>query len=154
VSFADFTLIGFGGDPLVQPSVVIPEDGGTNLYCLYNNPNGIPRRVNWYRGSTLIDGEERRDQCDCAPVPSGVNIFGSNLTFSNFRGMADGRDEPSNGTYGCWAIVPTGFDQCNFEVSVAGESLSRMVEPQTLNLKRTPRLQSELFLEAAICCKL
>jgi hypothetical protein len=126
ISFPDFTLIGFGGDPLVQPSVVIPEDGETNLYCLYSNPDGISRRVNWYKSSTLITGEERRDQCDCASVPSGVNILGFNLTFSNFRGMADGRDEPSTGTYGCWATLPNGFDQCNFEVSVAGESLSRM----------------------------
>jgi hypothetical protein len=104
--------------------VVIPEDGGTNLYCLYSNPDGIPRRVNWYRGFTIITEEERRDQCDCASVPSGINILGSNLTFSNFRGMADGRDEPSTGTYGCWATVPTGFDRCNFEVSVAGEQVT------------------------------
>ena len=91
---------------------MIPEGGGTELFCQYSDPGGIPRVVGWFRDSTMIVGDGMQEQCDCASVESGR---ASNLTFSNFM------SERSADEYGCWATTPDGFDGCNFNVVVAGK---------------------------------
>ena len=92
--------------------MAIPEGGGTDLFCQYNNTDGIPRTVGWVRDNTFINGSEMQGQCDCVSVSSGPAI---NLTFTNFT------SNTSAGEYGCWAILEDGFDQCNFDVVVAGK---------------------------------
>ena len=91
---------------------MIPEGEGTELFCQYSDPGGIPRVVGWFRDSTMIVGDGMQEQCDCASVRSGR---ANNLTFSNFM------SERSANEYGCWATVPDGFDECNFNVVVAGK---------------------------------
>ena len=93
---------------------MIPEGGGTELFCQYSDPGGIPRIVGWFRDSTMIIGDGMQEQCDCASVPSRP-ATAADLTFSNFM------SERSADEYGCWATTPDGFDECNFNVIVAGK---------------------------------
>ena len=97
-------------DFLVAPpeTVLIPKGGGANLPCIYVDPQGFHRPVNWRR----LDG----DDCNCYSRKH-ENGFGSSVTFFNFT-LAD------VGEYGCWATIPVDSDanyRCMFDVILAGK---------------------------------
>ena len=106
-----FQVIFIGSDFLVVPpeTVLIPLGGGADLHCLYGDPLGIPRQVEWYRERIRIAGSV--EGCSCRSQSHG---FGTNLTFSNF--MSD-----SVGEYGCWATAVPNVDECTFIVELAGK---------------------------------
>jgi hypothetical protein len=96
------------------PETVVLEEGSTkliNLYCRYNRT----ARVDWFKGTIKIVGKSLQPRCDCTSAPSGIDILGQNLTFTNFR-------EQSVGQYGCWATTASGFDECRFNVIIGGEA--------------------------------
>ena len=99
---------------------MIPEGGGTDLFCQYFDSLGIPRVVNWYRRSSIIINRNLQEKCDCVSVPSSSG-HSTNLTFSDFTVSGTGR-------YGCWAAIPDGFDECDFYVVIGkGSTTSKGV---------------------------
>ena len=112
-----------GGIPEV---VVIPEGRGRNLFCQYFDS----RAVGWYRERILILNDDMQEQCDCVSVETGSAAI--NLTFSNFM------SERSAGEYGCWAMTPDGFDECNFNVAAAGKGCAWRTSNSTVSLRKQP----------------
>lgn len=82
-------------------TVVIPEGGGTILYCEHTT-----FAVDWFKGETVISSSNQR-VCDCTNVGATPGKY---LTFTNFRSVN------SAGQYGCWANRGIDFDECSFQV--------------------------------------
>lgn len=132
-------ILEFGAAP--SAIVIIPEGGEISLFCEYNRP----ARVDWYKENILVaPSGDNRQLCDC--TSTAINT-GRLLTFSNFR------SENSAGQYGCWAHVQTGFDECNFEVVVAGKRYTWKNSEARQGVKMETQVLSKHYTTASSeCC--
>ena len=110
-------LLFFCPDFLAVPpaNVYVPAAGMAELYCEYGDPQGIPRRVDWYRQEQII--LPTLLGCGCATQRHGLGVTLYFLGYLDFN----------SNEYGCWATTSGGaVYKCIVNVALAGIRMTIM----------------------------